>query len=93
MMIRLELTIEQVDYGALIQRFLPILRGSGHPLGAMPAEMVKRWAAALPTERKEQLAAELLNANREALLEAASAALGRQGIPLRLGGGRASVVK
>ncbi len=92
-MIRLELTIEQVDYGALIERFLPILRGSGHPLGAMPAEMVKRWAAALPPERKEQLAAELLNANREALLEAATAALSGQGLPLRLSDGRASVVK
>lgn len=98
-MIKLELTVDEVDYGALIERFLPVLRSSGHPLGAMlgggrmPVERVKRWAATLPTEQKEQLVAELLNANREKLLEAATSALEGQGLPLHLSGGRASAGK
>lgn len=97
-MIKLELTVDQVDYNALIERFLPALRSSGHPLGAMlggrmPVERVKRWAAALPAEQKEQLVAELLNANREKLLEAATSALEGQGLPLHLSDGRASVGK
>lgn len=97
-MIKLELTVDQVDYNALMERFLPLLRSSGHPLGAMlgggmPVEMVKRWAASLPTEKKEQLAVELLNANREKLLEAAASALESQGLPLHFRDGRASLGK
>lgn len=97
-MIRLELTIDRLDYGALIEYALPMLRSSGHPLGrmlagGMSAEAVKRWAAAMPTTQKEQMVAELLNANRDTLLELMAAALGKQGIPVQFSGGKASIVK
>lgn len=97
-MIKLELTVDQVDYNALAEQLLPHLKNSGNPLGMMlgggvSTEMVKRWLASMSQEKKEQLTVELLNANRDRLIQKASAALEKQGLPMHISGARASIVK
>ena len=72
--IRIEMTIDELDYDSLFDRYLPAiaekLRETGNPVGmllsnGMPASMAKGIVAGLPRSAKDRLAADLLNANGE----------------------------
>lgn len=71
-MIRIEMTIDELDYDSLFDRYLPAiaekLRETGNPVGmllsnGMPSSMAKSIVAGLPQSAKDKLAADLLNAN------------------------------
>lgn len=75
-MIRLTIELEDVDFDALIDRYLPVigdqLRQSGNPLGTLlsgnaSAAVAKGLLRSLSREKQEQLAAQLLNGNRDRL--------------------------
>lgn len=72
-MIKLELEVDDVDYDALIENYLPqlseSLRKTNNPVGmllsnGMPASLAKKILGGLSPEKKDALAASLLNANR-----------------------------
>lgn len=72
-MIKLELEVDDLDYDVLIEKYLPQLaeglRKTNNPVGmllsgGMPASLAKKILAGLPPEKKDALAASLLNANR-----------------------------
>ena len=72
-MIKLELAIDDVDYDVLIEKYLPqlaeSLRKTNNPVGmllsnGMPASLAAKILAGLPSEKRDALAASLLNANR-----------------------------
>lgn len=72
-MIQLTLELDDLDYDALVDQFLPVLteqlRASGNPLGAllsngMPASMAKGILHGLSQEKKERLATDLINGNK-----------------------------
>ena len=71
-MIRIETTIDELDYDSLLDQYLPAiaekLRETGNPVGmllsnGMPASMAKGIVAGLPQSARDKLAADLLNAN------------------------------
>ena len=72
-MIKLELEVDDLDYDVLIEKYLPQLaenlRKTNNPVGmllsnGMPASLAKKILTGLPPEKKDALAAGLLNANR-----------------------------
>ncbi len=75
-MIKVEIEIDDIDYNALIDRYLPVmtekLRQSNNPIAlllsnGMPAALAKNVVKGLPQEKKERLTAELFNANSSVL--------------------------
>lgn len=69
-MIHIELTVDDLDYDMLIDRFLPIitekLQQNNNPVAmlisnSMPASMAKSIVKQLPQDKKDQLAADLIN--------------------------------
>lgn len=69
-MIHIELTVDDLDYDMLIDRFLPIitekLQQSNNPVAmlisnGMPVSMAKSIVKQLPQDKKDQLAADLIN--------------------------------
>lgn len=71
-MIRLSIELDDVDFDKLIEQYLPLigdqLRASGNPVGmllsnGMSATMAKGVLRTLSQDKKEQLAADLLNGN------------------------------
>lgn len=71
-MIQITLTIDELDYTTLAERYLPLagekLRESGNPLGmllsnGMGGAMAKSLVAGAPRSVKDKLAADLINAN------------------------------
>lgn len=88
-MIRITLELEQIDYDALLERYLPqaqeALRASGNPLGmllsnGMSASMAAGILRKLPESTKDQLAAELINASAGKLTEKAEQAAVQLGV-------------
>lgn len=97
-MIKLEIDIRDIDYDGLIDQFLPVmlekLRQSDHPAsrliaGGMPAPMAKLILKKLPPATKDQLTAELLNSNKEAITQFIKDIAGQNKIRLNIGDIRA----
>ena len=93
-MIKLEIEIDELDYGALAAEFLPRagehLRGSGNPLSSLLANgaagpMAKAVLARTPKSAKEKLAAELIENNQWKLISVLEQAAAQKGVPLRIG--------
>ena len=100
-MIRLTVELEDVDFDALIERYLPVigdqLRQSGNPLGALlsgngSASVAKGLLRSLSREKQEQLAAQLLNGNRDRLAAELEKLAAGQGFRIRVGALRASQI-
>lgn len=77
-MIRLTIELEDIDFDVLIEHYLPVigsqLRANGNPLGSLlsngaSASVAKGMLRAMSPEKKEQLAAELINGNRQRLID------------------------
>jgi hypothetical protein len=97
-MIKLEVDVRDIDYDGLIDRFLPMvlekLRQSENTAsklvaGGLPASVAKAILKNLPRATKEQLAAELLNSNREAVIQYLCGLAGQNGIRIKIGDLRA----
>ena len=98
-MIHVELTIEDLDYDTLIDRFLPTvaekLHQSSNPVAmlvsnGMPASMAKAIIKQLPQDKKNQLAADLINQFRAKIEQGAEQAAAQQGIHVSVCGLKAS---
>ena len=92
-MIKVELTVDELDYGSLVEQFLPELaeklRASGNPVGmllsnGMPSAMANGIVAGLPQAAKDKLAADLINGNAAQLRQKAEQAAAEKGIRLRV---------
>lgn len=77
-MIKIELELRDIDYGSLIEQLLPVitekLRQSNNSVAmllsnGMPASMAKMILKKLPPDKKDQLAADLVNANKDQLVK------------------------
>lgn len=89
-MLKLSLTVDEIDYNALIDKLLPILKssmaGSSDPKLQMAAKLPMPMAAAalksLSEVQKEQLTAALLNNYKDGLAVQLSKYASEQGVPL-----------
>lgn len=92
-MIKLEIDMDDLNYENLVDRYLPMvaeeLRGSGNP-GAMlfsdglPACMAKKIIGGLPQDKKDALAADLLNAYSKELRDTAAAYAAQNGVDITI---------
>ena len=97
-MIRLELTLTDVDFDTLIELYLPQLaeklRASGNPVGmllsnGMSPAMAKTVLRTLSQEKKEQLCADLINGNSARIAELFESAAAQKGIRFHVAGASA----
>ena len=96
---KLEIDISDIDYDGLIDQFLPVmlekLRQSDNPAskliaGGLPAPVAKIMLKKLPLATKEQLTAELLNTNKEAISQFLKDTASQNNIRLTIGDIRAT---
>ena len=99
-MIQITLTIDELDYAALAERYLPLagekLRESGNPLGmllsnGMGGAMAKSLVAGAPRGVKDKLAVDLLNANAGEIGRKIETAAAEKGVGLSVYSIRAEV--
>lgn len=97
-MIKVELELKDIDFDRLIDQFLPVmiekLRQSDNPASrliskGMPAPMAKMIIKKLPLAKKEQLAADLINSNRDKIAEFLKKTAGQNNVRLNIGNIRA----
>ena len=93
-MIHVDITLEEIDFDSLIDRYLPLimekLRDSDNSLsrlisGGMPANLAKAALHKLPQDKKERIAAELINRNSAKLKEKAEGYARENGVPIKIG--------
>ena len=98
-MIKLELTLTDIAFEQLAERFLPELiaqlKATGNPLamllsGSRDAAMAV--LRRLPTETKEKLAVNLLNSRRQELTAMLEKAAATQGVPMRIAAANALLI-
>lgn len=92
-MIKLELTLDNIDYDDLIDRYLPLVRdhlqASSNPVAlllsnGMSSAMAKKIVHTLPQQKKDELATELINANKKKLLSKATTLAEEQNISVNV---------
>ena len=92
-MIKLEMDIENLNYDDLMEQYLPVmaekLRESGNPVAmlisnGMPAAMAKKIVNGLSQDKKDALAADLLNAYSKKLIDAATAYAVHNGVGITI---------
>lgn len=93
-MIKLEIEIDDIDYGALAKELAPMagdaLRSSGNPLAALlqngaAGPLARAVLDRTPKSAKDKLAAELIESNSWKLITALEQAANRKGVRLRIG--------
>lgn len=90
-MIKLELELRELDYEALIERVLPLVgdrldgHALGHLLGSGPAAAMARAALVrMPQEKKDRMAASLVNENADRIAAALEDTAGKNGVRCRV---------
>ena len=96
-MVKLELEITDIDYNALLERYLPEmaekLRAGGNPLGSLLGGPLGRsMLERMPTATKEKMTAELLNSSAPRLTPKLEEFAAQNGAPLRVASLRAVAV-
>lgn len=100
-MIKVEVELNDIDFDRLIDQFLPVmiekLRQSDNPASrliskGMPAPMAKMIIKKLPLATKEQMAADLINANKDKIAEILKQSAGQHNIRMNIGNIRAKTV-
>jgi hypothetical protein len=93
-MIKIEVEVRETDYDALIEQFLPLmidrLRQSDSAAArlisaGLPESVIQGVLKKLPESAKDQLAAELINGNKEQLAKLLKDLAGQNGIRLEIG--------
>ncbi len=88
-MIKVELVIDNVDYDLLAERYLPYFverfKNSSNPAmrlmaGGVPVSTLKKFFSGLSQDAKDKMAAQLLNSNKELLIENAKATMENMGM-------------
>ncbi|SHI16446.1 hypothetical protein SAMN02745823_02931 [Sporobacter termitidis DSM 10068] len=92
-MIKIEIELKDIDYDSLIEQFLPVmterLRQSDNPVAmllsnGMPASMAKMILKKLPPATKDQLTADLINTNKDQVVQLLKEAAQSQNIRLEI---------
>lgn len=94
-MIKLELELEDMDFDALVDLYLPQLaekfKKDGNPLGVlMNPGMAKTLLRTMSQEKKEQLAADLINGNSERITRMFEESAAKRGIKFKIVSAKAS---
>ena len=93
-MIKLEIEIDDIDYGALVKELAPMagdaLQNRGNPLASLlqsgaAGPLARAVLDRTPKSAKDKLAAELIGANNRKLIENLEQASARKGVRLRIG--------
>ena len=93
-MIQISITLDDVDFDGLIDQYLPFLLeklkngdGPGSLLSAgVPAGLARSALHRLPQDKKERLAAELINKNSDRLAEKIEDLARENGVGIKIGG-------
>lgn len=93
-MIRLELELTDLDFDALVELYLPQLaeklKNEGNPIGIlMNPAMVKTMLRTMSQEKKERLAADLINGNSERITRMFEESAVKRGIRFKIQGAKA----
>ena len=96
-MVKIEIELSDIDYEALAEQYLPLVAdklnaGGGAAAllaGGVSGGMAKRMLSAMPQASKDRLAAELINSNRDKLIEVFEDFLAKQRLSARVNGFRA----
>lgn len=94
-MIKLELTLTNLDFDALVDLYLPQLsekfKREGNPLGTlMSPGMVKTMLRTMNQQKKEKLAAELINGNSDRICRMFEESAAKRGIQFKISDAKAS---
>ena len=90
---KIEIEVDNIDYDNLVEQFLPVitdnLRASKNPVAllisnGMPAALAKTVIKGLSREKKDELVAEIINANSEKIKEAATEFTALNKVKLRI---------
>lgn len=101
-MIQLTINLSDLDYDSLLSQYLPQLtdklRESGNPVAmllsnGMSASMAQNIVRGLPQHTKDQLAADLFNANAAKLMTKIEQTAKDNGVSISVSGLRAEVKK
>ncbi|NCB50423.1 MAG: hypothetical protein EOM54_00885 [Clostridia bacterium] len=93
-MIHVDITLEDIDFDSLIDQYLPMImekmRDSDNSIsrllsGGMPANMAKAALHKLPQDKKERIAAELINRNSAKLRAKAESFAKENGVAVKIG--------
>lgn len=92
-MIKLELELNGLDYEALCERLLPLVgdrlesQALGRLLGSgASAAMARAALGMMPQEKKDRMAAALINENADRIAAALESAAGKNGVACRVRG-------
>lgn len=90
-MLKLELELSTLDYESLLERILPLAgdKLSNEPLGAVlgsgaSSAMAKAALRMMPQEKKDHMAAELINRNADKICTAIESAAAKNGVSCRI---------
>jgi hypothetical protein len=97
-MIKLEVTLKDVDYEALFDKFFPVLKEklgeSDEPaarlMSGLPENLARKVLTGLTPAQKDKLAASVLNSQSRKLERTIDGKLSEQGIPIQVKGIRAT---
>ena len=92
-MLKLELLIDELDYESVFDAFGSVitekLRESGNPAGMLPPALVKGFISNLPKKKRDEMAANLINANRGMLQNGIESLAASKGVKLMVVGAKA----
>lgn len=100
-MIKIEIELSDLDYNSLIDQYLPLmiekLQQTDNPVAllisnGMPASMAKMILKTLPQEKKDKLAADLINIYKDKISRTIEETADRQNIQVKIGDIQAKVV-
>ena len=88
-MMELKLQLSDMDYGALVERLLPLLHDSAKDslFGKIPfltEHNAKAVLARLPQETKDRLLADLINRNQTGIAASLEKTLAKEGIAVKI---------
>lgn len=90
---KIEIEVDHIDYDNLVDRFLPVitdnLRASKNPVAllisnGMPAALAKTVLKGLSREKKDELVAEIINANSDKIKGAVTELAASNKVKLRV---------
>lgn len=90
---KIEIEVDNIDYDNLVDQFLPVitdnLRASKNPVAllisnGMPAALAKTVLKGLSREKKDELVAEIINANSDKIKKAATEFIASNKVKLRV---------
>ena len=92
---KITLELNEIDYGALVEQFLPMVRdplaekdGTGAAILAkvagMPPSIAAKMVDVLPQETKDEIAVMLVNKNKEKIIETIMEYAAQKGLSFRI---------